>query len=148
MQPFTDNDIQDYLEGVFTGDVNALEEYIQNTEEGRKRFASFKNLFSMLQEAPRPTLNISLGDSVVAAIDARKSKPSFNWNILLWIITGCCIIGALTSVYLFIGDFSFVNQVADSNLVVLIIIAIVLLSVAFHGIDWYRQYRRYNKWLT
>ena len=148
MQQFTDNDLQGYLEGTFTGDVNALEEYIQNSEEGRKRFGSFKNLFSMLQEAPRPTLNISLGDSVVATIDARKSKPSFNWNILLWIITGCCIIGALTAVSLFIDDFSFVKQVADSSLVVLIIVAIVLITTAFHGIDWYRQYRRYNKWLT
>lgn len=145
---FTDNDIQDYLEGVFTGNVNALEEYINNTEEGRKRFESFKSLFSLLHEAPRPTLDIALGDSVMTALDARKTKPSFNWNILLWIITGCCIIGALISVYVFIGNFSFVNKVADSSLVVLIVIAIVLISLAFHGFDWYRQYRRYNKWLT
>lgn len=145
---FTDNDIQDYLEGVFTGDVNALEEYINNTDEGRKRLDSFKSLFSMLQEAPRPALKISLADSVIAALDARNAKPGFNWNMLLWIITGCCIMGALVSVYLFIDDFSFLNQVADSGLVILIIVAIVLITLAFHGLDWYRQYRRYNKWLT
>lgn len=149
MQPrFTDNEIQDYLEGNFTGDVKALENFINNTEEGRKRLAAYKALFNALAEGPIPALNISLDNAVLAALDARSAKKSFNWNWILWTIIALCIVAALGSCYFFLKDLSFFTLLSDSNLLPVAIITIVAILIAFHGIDWYRQYRRYNKWLA
>lgn len=145
---FTDDDMQDYLEGIFTGDVTAFEEYINNTEAGKKRFEGYKTMFNLLQEGPLPVLNIKLDEAVMAALDARKRKTSFNWNIIVWGLVGCCVAGAVAAGYLFLSDLSFFKEVADSSLSALIIIAVILISLAFQGIDWYRQYRRYNKWLV
>jgi hypothetical protein len=145
---FTDNDIQDYLEGFYYGDIKSLEDYLQHTEEGKKRLEYFRSMFVILQDAPAPSLNISLEEKVLSALDARKEKRSFSWNKVLWGLTGGCIMAALVSSFLFLDDLSFFTRVADNGSVSVILIAAILLSLAFHGIDWYRQYRRYNKWLT
>lgn len=142
MKGFTDTDIQDYLEGVFTGDVKALEDYIYNTDEGKKHFQSFNALFHMLQTGPLPSLNISLENKVMAALDARETKKSFNWNGVLWVLTGICIAAALIASFIFLQNVS-----EDISITPLIIIALVILTIAFHGIDWYRQYKRYIKLL-
>jgi hypothetical protein len=145
---FTDNDIQDYLEGLYYGDIKSLEDYLQHTEEGKKRLEYFRSMFSILRDAPAPSLNISLEEKIMSALDAREDKKSFNWNKVLWMLTGGCIMAALVSCFLFLDDLSFFTRAAGSGTVSFILIAAILLSLAFHGIDWYRQYRRYNKWLT
>ena len=142
---FTDSDIQDYLEGVYYGDVKSLEYYLQNTNEGKKRLAYFQSMFDMLENAPAPSLNISLEENVMAALNARQKKQSFNW---LWVVTGGCVVAALFTSFLFLDDLSFFTRMAGNGIMPLILIAAILLSLAFHGIDWYRQMRRYNKWLT
>jgi hypothetical protein len=147
-QRVTDNDIQDYLEGIFYGDIRALEEYLHGTEEGKKRLEYFKSMFRVLESGPVPSLNISLDDAVMAALDARKKKESFNWNKPLWFLTAACVGAALFFGFIFLEELSFFANAANSFIVTLIIVAAVLISLAFHGIDLYRQYRRYNKWLT
>jgi hypothetical protein len=142
---FTDNDIQDYLEGIYYGDIKSLEDYLKNTEEGKKRLAYFQSMFSMLEDAPEPSLNISLEENVMAALDKREKKGSYN---LLWLLTGGCVAAALVTSFLFLDDLSFLARLAGNSIMPLVLIAAILLSLAFHGIDWYRQIRRYNKWLT
>ena len=142
MQRFTDNDIQDYLEGVFTGDVKALQDYLQNTEEGKRHLQYFQSLFDVLQEGPVPSLNISLENAVLAALEPKKS---FGWNNVLWIVTGICIAAALAACIFFMQGLSFFSQIDTNGITPLVIVAVIVLTLAFHGVDWYRQYRRYNK---
>lgn len=145
---FTDNDIQDYLEGMFYGDIRSLEDYLNNTEEGKKRFGYFKAMFSALEKGPVPSLGISLDDAVMTALDAREKKKSFNWNKPLWFLIAACVAGAMVLGFIFLEEVSFFANAANGFIVPLIIVAAVLLSLAFHGVDIYRQQRRYNKWLT
>jgi hypothetical protein len=147
-QQFTDNDIQDYLEGIFYGDIRSLEEYLLNTEEGKKRLDYFKAMFRALESGPVPLLNISLDDAVMAALDERDKKKSFNWNKPLWLLTAACVVGVMVFGFIFLDELSFFAKAANSVIVPLIIVAAILLSLAFHGIDWYRQMQRYNRWLT
>ncbi len=144
--PFTDNDIQDYLDGVYTGNISALENYLQNTEEGRKRFTNFNTLFGMLRNGPVPSLNIELDQAVLAALDARQRKPAGIWNILLWIVIVLSIGGTMISGFVLISDLSFFNRF-ESGLLIPFALLLVLLLVGFYSLDWYRQYRRYQRTL-
>jgi hypothetical protein len=142
MQRFTDNDIQDYLEGLFYGDTRSLEAYLHDTEEGKKRLQYFQSMFEALQEGPVPSLNISLEQSVMAALEPKKG---FNWNYVLWTITGICIVAALTACFIYMEDLSFFSQISATAITPLAIVALVLLTLAFHGVDLYRRYSRYKK---
>ena len=145
--PFTDNDIQDYLDGMYTGNIQLIEEYLQNTEHGKKRLANFNALFGMLRNGPVPSLNIELDQAVLSALDARQRKPVGIWNALLWVVTVLCITGTLISGFVLISDLSFFNQF-ENVLLVPFAILLVLLLIGFYGLDWYRQYRRYQQTLA
>ena len=144
---FTDNDIQDYLEGVYTGKVQALEDYLQKTEEGRKRLDYFNAMFRMLGNGPLPTLKIALDEAVLAALDARQQKPARIWNSVLWVVTVLSIAGTLVAGFVLISDLSFFNQF-ENGLILPFAILLILLLVGFYGLDWYRQYRRYQQTLS
>ena len=143
---FTDLEIEEYLDGTFTGDVQAMESYLHGTEAGRQRLAYHKALYGMLQSAPEPQLDISLPEAVMHALANRKAKKVRSRDYVLWIAGGIVAVPLLYYVIVLTARFSWQSLPGVSPVWVIAVIA--LLVIAVHGIDLREQRRRYMSRFT
>ena len=139
---FTDRDIEEYLDGTFSGNVQALESYLHGTEEGSQRLAYHKSFYALLQTGPEPQLNISLPGAVMEALANRKAKKVHELNYVLWIAGGIVAAALLYYMIILLSNFSWSLPGISP---IWVIVMIVLIVIAFHGIDLKEQQRRYKE---
>ena len=141
---FSDRDIEEYLDGVFEGDIAALKEYLEHTDEGRTRLASFRVLYAALHEEQQPELSFSLSQSVMQTLEAREAKGSFKWNIILWIVGGLGGIVLLFYCIRLLSEFQLPANTNQVNYLFPFAIFMALMIVAFHWTDIQRMKKRYD----
>jgi|GEM_PF-4174946 len=142
---FTDQDIENWLDGTYEGDRHAIEKYLTTTEEGRSRLALAKSFYQALKEQPMPELSFSLGEAVVNQLADRtikqKEKTGFQFAPILILM----IIGIIITGFLFIRKFTFFTAI--NNLMAGIIGLLAVLFIGMNLIDWNEQRKRYRRLL-
>lgn len=68
------NDIEDYLDGYFTGDAKELELFIQQNPEAKTAMAMYKGMYTLIKAEQKPQLSFSLADRVLSHLQTRKDK--------------------------------------------------------------------------
>jgi len=142
---FSDKQIQEYLDGVFTGDLPSIEHYLLHTQEGQQRLSVYKLLYETLDNEPSPVLNFSLEDAVINALEKREQQePVKQWR-WLWIPT--LVIGIALIIYSFlsVSNFEYLASIVISTTAVGLIVLAVLLLIACHTMDAWQQQKRYKK---
>jgi len=142
---FTDQDIENWLDGTYPGNSTAIEEYLYKTKEGSSRLALIKSFYQALKEQPMPELSFSLSEVVVNQLANRnvkqKEKTGFQFaSILIIMVFGIIITG-----FLFIKEFIFFTAI--NNLMAGIIGLLVVLFIGMNVVDWNEQRRRYRRLL-
>ncbi|HYF32773.1 MAG TPA: hypothetical protein VD993_16720 [Chitinophagaceae bacterium] len=132
---FSDSDIEDYLDGVFEGDAEAIKIYLYNTAEGKQRLNNIQALYAALREEEQPRLFVPLSESVLSTLAARKAKKKSTWGYLVW-LAGAIAAGALIFYCWFLLKNVSVNYIP-------FIIVMALVITAFQWIDVYRMKERY-----
>ncbi len=74
MKQYTENDIQDYLDGTFTGNVNDIEKFFQQNFNAQKNLQAYKALYAGIENQMPPSPSIDLASSVIKIIENRKDK--------------------------------------------------------------------------
>lgn len=143
-QIFSDSEIEDYLDGVFTGDITVIRHYLENTEEGRQRLANIQALYTALSGEEEPKLSMALDAAVMDALARRSEKKSFAWNGISW-VGGAAALGILLFYCLrfFEGLLLNADTLGTSGFIFITIIIIVALT-AFQWADVKRMRERYK----
>ncbi|HYE53886.1 MAG TPA: hypothetical protein VD996_03555 [Chitinophagaceae bacterium] len=139
---FTDREIEEYLDGTFSGDVQAMESYLHGTVEGSQRLAYHKALYALLQSGPEPQLNISLPSAVMQALANRKVKKVRERNYVLWTAGGIVAVALLYYVIVLLASFSWSLPGINP---VWVVVVLALMVIGFHGIDMREQQKRYRE---
>ena len=138
---FTDQDIENWLDGTYEGDSHAIEKYLATTDEGVARLSFIKSFYQALKEQPMPELSFSLREAVVNQLANRsikqKEKTGFQFAPILIIM----VIGIIITGFLFIKEFTFFTAI--NNLMAGIIGLLVVLFIGMNVIDWNEQRKRY-----
>ena len=82
MHPYTEQDIQDYLDGNFQGDARAFENYIQQNSEAQQLMRYYRLLYKGLEQEAEMGLSFNLQDAVVAKTLHKKEKHSPAYRLL------------------------------------------------------------------
>ena len=141
---FSDRDIEEYLDGVFEGDMEALKEYVEQTSEGRARLASVQALYAALQDEEQPQLSFSLSRAVINTLEARESKKGFKWNGILWTVGAIAGLVLLFYCFRLLSEFQLTDNTGLFGNLVPFVIFMALIIVAFHWTDIHRMKKRYD----
>ncbi len=60
MKQYSEQDIQDYVDGTFAGDVKDMETYLETNHNAQRQLQLYKTLYSALEQQPVPSLSIDL----------------------------------------------------------------------------------------
>jgi hypothetical protein len=141
---FSDRDIEEYLDGIFEGDIEALKGYLEHNPEGRARLASVRALYAALQEEQQPQLSFSLSRAVINTLEARESKKGFRWNGILWIVGWIAGLMLLFYCFRLLSEFQLPDNTRLFGNLVPFAIFMALIIVAFHWTDVHRMKKRYD----
>jgi hypothetical protein len=145
-RPYTDKEIQEYLDGSFTGDKKDLEQFIEQDLSAKKTLEFYKNLFLLISQKEDIDLPNNLPGKIVGAIQAKqniKEKQQENFiNIGLAVIAFVAIGGCLKNV---IGT---PNGVFETATVVVSSLIILVFSWVFTKIEIDRKKSIYHNLLS
>ena len=141
---FSDRDIEEYLDGIFEGDIAAMRQYVEQTPEGRARLASVQALYAALDDEPQPALSFSIGQTVMDTLAARETKKGFKWNSILWIAGAIAAMVLLFYCFRFIGEFQLQDNAKQVSNLFPFAIFIALIIIAFQWTDVQRMKKRYD----
>jgi hypothetical protein len=72
---YTEEDIQNYADGNFSGDLEDFRIFIEQNPEARKSLEMYEQLFVQFSQPQEPVdIPHNLADQVIASIQARQSK--------------------------------------------------------------------------
>ena len=75
MNTYSEKDIQDYLDGIFLCDEEAIRVFIEQHPEVKKQVELYRNLYSLLEQQPvADEVSLNLADRVVGVIQARQEQ--------------------------------------------------------------------------
>jgi len=96
---YTDRDIQDFLDGKFSGDQNDFMLFIEQNADAMKQLEFYKLLFSLIsQQVKQAELPMDFAESIVTAIQVKKrAKEERVLNVSL--VMAMCIGAAIWCIY-------------------------------------------------
>ncbi len=131
MNEYSEQDIQDYADGTFAGDVKDLEEYLGNNARAQKELKQYKALFSAIGDEDLPSLSIDLGSSVVARLEKRKESREASWTKLAFFVLAALMVIAVSLCFSYFGMHKLFNAAG-----IIYLIALVSFVIAFHFIEF------------
>jgi anti-sigma factor RsiW len=83
---YTEQDIQDYLDGNFAGDTAGMEEYLAHHAGAQKQVQMYNLLYAGLKEQAPVALSVNLADAVMHRLQRRAAAKELWWT-RAWFIT-------------------------------------------------------------
>lgn len=85
---FSETDIQDYLDGNFEGDQQAIQFFVQSNSQASKFYEEYKILYAGLKQAGSIEITNSIADKVIKTIILKKEqREKRNVTLLLLFLT-------------------------------------------------------------
>jgi anti-sigma factor RsiW len=133
MEQFTETDIQDYVDGNFSGDRVALLRFLENDAEAALQLRLYRALKLALKEEPGLFVP-GLADKVLAKIEERKTAAEPRWTsagILVLVLLGFCALGFYFS-YTGLKDWM---RLFEGGVMVLLVLVGIAFTIAFHFME-------------
>ena len=141
---FSEQDIQDYAAGRFTGDHRAFEELLNADQQIQARVKAYQELFRILATDAPPSLSFNLADRVIQQVQqqshAAEPKPFQSVNYMLILLLGAAVVIGLRQF-----DFKLLTFTSDFNLFFVSALAIVLFISGFHIVELKQREKRWEE---
>ena len=134
MKTYTEQDMQDYLDGNFTADTDDLQNYLKQNPEAQKAVEIYHLLYAAIKEQPRVSLSIDLANSVVGKIEKREKAKELRWTQAAFITTSMLVVIALIVSYKYFGMEN-LYDVIGAGLLLLCILFFFAFVFGFHFIE-------------
>jgi len=131
MNQYSEQDIQDYVDGTFAGDAKDLETYLETNHNAQKQLQLYKALYSAIEQQPAPYLTIDLAGSVINRIEKRKEARETVWTRLAFFVLAALVVIAVSLCYSYFG----MNKLFNAAGIVCLIMLISFIIV-FHFIEF------------
>ncbi len=103
MNQYSEQDIQDYVDGIFSGDAKDLETYLETNDNAQKQLQLYKALYSAIEQQPAPYLSIDLAGCVIDRIEKRKEARETVWAKVAVFVLATLIVIAVSLCYTYFG---------------------------------------------
>jgi hypothetical protein len=90
-----EKDIQDYLDGTFQGDVQQLEEQIQQNSYARHLLSQYRMLFETFEHDPVPEMEMDLSHHVQRLIEKKLERKEKRWTMISFSVLGLLLVLAI-----------------------------------------------------
>ncbi len=131
MNQYSEQDIQDYVDGTFAGNVKDMENYLQTNHSAHKNLQLYKAVYSAIEQQPVPSLSIDLAASVISRIERRKEARETVWAKGVFFVLAMLIVIALLLCYSYYEMHNLFNAAG-----IIFLIALIAFVIVFHFIDF------------
>ncbi len=131
MNQYSEQDIQDYVDGTFAGDAKDLETYLETNHNAQKQLQLYKALYSAIEKQPAPYLSIDLAGSVINRIEKRKEARETVWTRLAFFVLAALVVIAVSLCYSYFGMYKLFNAAG-----IVCLIMLISFIIAFHFIEF------------
>lgn len=100
-QKYNEQDIQDYVSGTFTGDLDRFEEFLKGNTNARSQIVHYRTLNQLLKTNQVPSLSNGFASKVVGVIEAREKEVAS--KELIWKNTVQYVLVAVFLITVFIA---------------------------------------------
>ena len=98
MEPntYSEKDIQDYAAGIFSGNTEAFEAFLQSSPPARQQAEAYKSLYQLLSREQIPSLSFNLADKVAGKIGWQEQvRDARLFRLLCLLLVFLCAGGVL-----------------------------------------------------
>ena len=131
MNQYSEQDIQDYVDGTFAGDAKDLETYLETNHNAQKQLQLYKALYSAIEKQPAPYLSIDLAGSVINRIEKRKEARETVWTRLAFFVLAALVVIAVSLCYSYFEMYKLFNAAG-----IVCLIMLISFIIAFHFIEF------------
>lgn len=143
---YSEQDLQDYANGKFTGNIKNFEAYLQRNPALLNQVKDYENLYSLLNTNETPSLSYSLADKVVSTIrqqEYKKEAPKFNLlPYILMLITGL----AFFITFRFLDIKQTFSSLVDAGLFLTSAAVMILFFLGFYYVEINQKQKRFASW--
>ena len=137
MSHFTDEDIQNYVDGTFTGNIAALEDYIQQNPLAQQQVEHYRLMIKTISEQEVPRLTFDLAGAVISKVQRKKPRSSNIGLIAASVVTIAIVLWLLPFNSLF-------NDIDNPILFVILFMALCALLGMFHAPEIVKRRKIFN----
>lgn len=80
MTHYSEQDIQDYLDGRFSGDAAGLQNYLATHPDAHRQLEMYRLLYAGINTQPADALSIDLAGTVTSKIEKRAEAKELRWS--------------------------------------------------------------------
>jgi len=140
---YSEQDIQDYAAGIFTGDKSDLKAYLSVYPKAANQFKAYQNLFSLLNHEKTNSLSYNLADKVLAKLDQKeKAKEPVQFQLLPTLVIALTLV-ALVFTYRHFSLGVIFNSFPDSGLLILVTVLMFLFLGGFTLVELKQRRRKF-----
>jgi len=131
MNQYSEQNIQDYVDGIFAGDAKDWETYLETNDSAQKQLQLYKALYSAIKQQPAPYLSIDLAGSVIKRIEKRKEARETVWAKVAVFVLAALVVIAVSLCYSYFGMYKLFNAAG-----IVCLITLISFIIAFHFIEF------------
>jgi anti-sigma factor RsiW len=138
MNQYSEQDIQDYVDGTFAGDAKELKTYLETNQNAQKHLQLYKALYSAIAQQPVPSLAIDLAGNVINRIEKRTEVRDAAWAKGAFFVLATLIVIAVLLCYSYYEMHNLFNAAG-----IIFLIALIAFVIAFHFIEFRVRNKKY-----
>lgn len=135
MNRYTEQDIQDYLDGRFSGDAAALQNYLAQHPEAQRQVEMYRLLYAGIKAQPVESLSIDLAGAVTAKIEERSKAKELRWSRTVSAVVSALAVAALAIGYTHFG-WEKLLQATGAGLLSVFLLLVTAFAFGFYFIEW------------